>query len=190
MSLARDRSRGARAIQRELAISYTDALRIWEERNPDLAARAAVSRAAAREKAAARKPGVDIDGYFRRVLGVPLTTLDLEPPPGVPGAVVARVARRDEPDRPGRVRVTKEGAAVWEIDTNVKVTVQGRWEGPVEDAARDPRVRNVEVGPGWVTMAPRRARVTFHVKVAGNPPTLRYARTTWRWLDDDSRRPR
>lgn len=175
---SRNRSRETRAIQRDLGISHTQALRIWEERNPERAERIAEGRAAARDDARARQPQIDVAGYLSQVQGLPLTELDLDSPPQLADAFVVSATPVDATVDAKLVRLTNEGIAKWRFSADVWATIAGRKVTP-------PESRNVPPSPPpirarLVRLRARRATVTFEFDVRRGS-TVRRMHTTLEW---------
>ena len=130
---SRNRTRETRQIQRDLGISYTQALSIWEERNPERAARYAEGRAAARDEARARQPHIDVQGYLSKLEGLPLADLDLEAPSHLNDPFVLSATPVGASVNAKLVRLTNEGVAKWRISADVWVTVAGRASAPKQE---------------------------------------------------------
>ena len=93
MATHRNRTRGARQIQRELGVRYSDALQIWDEQHPEQAARFYAAKTDEREAVRARPPAVNVDGYLGSVEGMLLSELDLTAPDRVDDAYVQLAVR-------------------------------------------------------------------------------------------------
>lgn len=181
MTTHRNRTRGAREIQRELGVRYSDALQIWDEQHPEQAARFYAAKRDELEAVRAHPPAVNVDSYLDSVEGTLLSELDLIAPDRVDDAYVQLAVRSGAEPSTRLMGLTNTELAQWRVTAGVRVTVAGIWNGTVEDAHASASVKFVEPASQTVTMRPRPATVSFDFGVRAGATDVRRMRVNWAW---------
>lgn len=180
MSMNRNRDRAIRAIQAEQGVKLSVAAQTWERENPEAASRYREARARLTEQTRRQPPTVNVDSYLVQLVGCRLVEVDLQPPPGVPDALITD-ARALEDVAVDGAKSASSGFVNWRLGMNVELSTAGRWVGALSDAERMPHVASVDHASALVNLQPARARITFHVRTKGDPPVLKKAHATLVW---------
>jgi hypothetical protein len=187
MSINRTRDRAIRALQAERGVKYGVATRMWEQENPEHAARYREARARLTDQTDRQPPQVNVDKFLDDLEGRLLHELDLTPPPGVPDAVVTGAYALADDVTVEHAKSSSRGFVDWRLSIDVELTTAGVWAGSLVDAKQMPHVAALDATTGVATLKPGRARITYAIRTQGNPPKLKEARATLSWASAASK---
>ncbi|MCG7286381.1 hypothetical protein MHY85_10415 [Cellulomonas sp. ACRRI] len=166
----RYRQREAREIQRELGVPYSEALRIWAERNPERAEKVADSKRQAKQDARSRTPEINLDKYLDSVQGLTLEQLGLESPAELVDAYVVEAEANYGRVTTKLVSLNNTGLALWRGRATTRLTLAGTTPGS-QGTGRDTRMFSPPT---------RLAHVTFAFSVKDGR-IVRQMQVRWTW---------